>query len=481
MSLIFADKLRDVAQALMALADELDKPQPEPDPEPQPEPDPPPPQPLPPVPDPDPPTAQGSIGINLNGSEWWQPGRMFEDAARTATFWYRDGEGSFDWETGLPASGSVQMATRFQPGEVWPRGTYTIDHDAESGPLQFFVGDQTGQQHHRFQGAMTRFHVQRDAATGEYTPTFEERASAAGCLRFMDLWRTNFPDFQQQHPWTRKFAPRNVFAFRLVNPWEIVDISNDFSVDVWVCVHHKATEAHWEELARILSRCWGNVYVEHSNELWNTSFPQFRYLRNSLPDGSPYGAILAEHLRKTNLIGQVMRPASPKIKVLAGMQFWNEYSWINANKFYPDAMGLDHIDGICVAPYIGGRFARKTGKDQLLAMSDANIMAAVREDFETAQRQIDRWKQFGFELYGYEGGTHLEHGDDGPADERLKQFANSDKAAELEAEFLRYWRDNVGNTLCVFKDVGDDAWGYKPYEMHAGHPRYHEWLKVCRE
>jgi hypothetical protein len=69
--------------------------------------------------------------------------------------------------------------------------------------------------------------------------------------------------------------------------WEhAVDIANTLNAHMWINIPHKATDDYIDSLATYILNNLNsnlNVYVEYSNEIWNTIFDQRAFVNNNAP------------------------------------------------------------------------------------------------------------------------------------------------------------------------------------------------------
>lgn len=104
-----------------------------------------------------------------------------------------------------------------------------------------------------------------------------------GCIRLMDALRTNSSECTDNwcDPAATLWSVRGIGA-----PLEpLVLLANQLDADVWMNVPHKATDAYVRKAAELLLARLGprkRVYLEYSNEAWNTGagFSQSEYMKD---------------------------------------------------------------------------------------------------------------------------------------------------------------------------------------------------------
>ena len=97
-------------------------------------------------------------------------------------------------------------------------------------------------------------------------------------LRFMDWLRTNNND--RVSSWATRASPeRSHYASAAGVPWEhIIALANQTGKDIWINIPVRADDDYVRQLARLLKATLRpdlRLYVEYSNELWNSQFWQF--------------------------------------------------------------------------------------------------------------------------------------------------------------------------------------------------------------
>jgi hypothetical protein len=183
-------------------------------------------------------------------------------------------------------------------------------------------------------------------------------------LRFMDWNMTNAASNPQAHWATRKqkTQPQNEpVAFE----WQI-DLCNRTKKDYWLNVPHEATPDDWSKIATLVHDTLDpslRVYLEFSNEVWNSGFPQHAYAASqadalSLPGTDRAAAYYVyASVRLYETFEGVLGTGSPRlVKVLAGQAAWTgpctEHmkdladKTINPKGTMPDAYAI--------APYFSG-------------------------------------------------------------------------------------------------------------------------------
>jgi len=121
-------------------------------------------------------------------------------------------------------------------------------------------------------------------STPTFEPLFQEKLSPFSVLRFMDWgvtnasWIQHWPDRTSRLAYTQ--AQSGGVALELM-----IDLANTVGQDAWFCIPHQADDMYVRELARLIRDTLDpalKVYIEYSNETWNTmgSFTQTAYVQD---------------------------------------------------------------------------------------------------------------------------------------------------------------------------------------------------------
>lgn len=97
-------------------------------------------------------------------------------------------------------------------------------------------------------------------------------------FRFMDWGATNGSKIAE---WGERTVPEDMRQTRGVAYEYMIQLCNEMGKDAWLCIPHLAADDYVRQLAKLLKthlRPDLRVYVEYSNEIWNSSFSQTQWL-----------------------------------------------------------------------------------------------------------------------------------------------------------------------------------------------------------
>jgi hypothetical protein len=245
---------------------------------------------------------------------------------------------------------------------------------------------------------------------------FLQEVAPYAALRFMDFGQTNDSD---ERTWSDRTAPDAPAAqqTRLAYEW-MIDLCNRLDRDMWVTVPHLADDDYAFRLASLIKRSLNprlKVYVEWSNETWNTVFEQSRYASergNALGlDADPQVATLEYHVyaavRLFHQFDLVFgTPSRRVVKVLAGQSpnVWMTGVHLAAladPTINPLAV---KADAYAIAPYFGDEV------DGNAADAMAQLRASVPAVVDEVKQQYDTIAPTGLALLAYEGGQSVTNG-----------------------------------------------------------------------
>jgi hypothetical protein len=344
-------------------------------------------------------------------------------------------------------------------------------------------------------------------AAGEiFNPEWLEIIKDAETIRFMDWQRTNGSE-------TTSWADHTMGA-ETSNPKDGVNVSvmvalaNKLQADPWFCMPHLADENYITQFATYVRDNLDprlKAYIEYSNELWNTAFPQAQWLRTRVetewnasdPDGW-FNLIQAYHAKKAvwmfDIWASVFGGTSRLRRVVSGQA---DNSWVlarilNAEKWlqYEPSNYIDpatKADAAAITCYIGNNMVgNSTNRAELVAaiddpevdtaqfvldkMLDVNYSTSIPDNAAKWQACKDVIAGKGLPMIAYEGGQHLIHsfGVSGITPEQTTSingfapdFLVSEELATIYQELWDAWAAVSDGPFMQFNECSGD-WGLVP-------------------
>ena len=245
-----------------------------------------------------------------------------------------------------------------------------------------------------------------------FHPLFVQRLQPFSVLRF--------------YPWMRPFSSSGSWENR-PKPGDarqsdddgvaveyMVALCNELKADPWFTIPHTADDEYVREFAALVRKTLhpgARVWVEYSNEIWNSSFVQAQWVR---AEARRQGMRTAEFTaREASRVFRGFRGAFKDepgrvVRVAAG-QLHNP----GVARVLCRGLG-DQVDAVAVGAYFGARPSRDEpgggGVESLMAAARENLDTVVMERIAEHKKLADQLsKQFGrhIALVTYEGGQHL--------------------------------------------------------------------------
>lgn len=324
------------------------------------------------------------------------------------------------------------------------------------------------------------------AKPGElFNPVFLERLKGYRALRFM-IWmlgessediaarRWNKRPTLQDAVWTVKGAPVET----------MVALSNRVHADPWFTMPHAADDEYVRRFAQIVKKSLDpklKVYLEYSNEVWNTEYPQTAYARKQgLALGlseDPDEAVLRFYAKRAVEMFSIWEQVLGKERLVRVLAFQSDI-----DPQYSDEVALsfgdakDHVDAVAIGPYFGTDLAAdaagaarigKLSLDELMReLETASLPKAKAQMLAHAAAA----RKYGLPLIAYEGGQHLWNmsGQSAPGLDALFNAANRDsRMGALYSRYLNDWTEAGGGPFMHLLDCGNfenaGNWGALEY------------------
>jgi hypothetical protein len=348
-----------------------------------------------------------------------------------------------------------------------------------------------------------------------FHPDFLARIAPFKTLRMMDWMATNYnpPGVWQNRPRPQQAS----FAYRGGVPVEVmVALANKLKVNPWFTMPHQANDEYVRNFAIYVRDHLDpslKVYVEYSNEVWNSLFPQHAWAhQQGLARWGPKtdAAYMKWYGFRAAQIAQIWKQtygakANRVIAVFATQAGWMglESHGLNA-PFAPNVPAAKLFNAYAIAPYLGsdigapanqakvkawlkdadGGFAklfRELRTGELLSKNPkekgrslAQMSTEIRYHQQVAEKH-------GLSLVAYEAGQHLSGVLGVENDQAITNFfiaANRrPEMYKLYQDFLQMWKQAGGTTFMHFVDIGQPSkwgsWGALEYpNQPGGSPKY---------
>ena len=333
-----------------------------------------------------------------------------------------------------------------------------------------------------------------------FNPTWIEKTDPFESVRFMDLMSTNGSSLSE---WSDRPQLDDYTFDHTGAPVELlVDFANRVDADPWFTLPHEATDEFVTNFAQYVKDNLDpdlDIYVEYSNEVWNSQFSQAQWVTQQAnlewPDStdSNFTQRMDWYSKRTTEVMQIWDDVfdTDKERVIGvmGAQAGNSWTGDRTLDYHWTDNPLSHeeygIDAITIAPYFGGYIGNRQHEAQIESwlddadgglnklfdelthggvLRDAPEGGALQQAFSRMDNYVEIADEHGLDLIAYEGGQHLAgtggvQNNSGISD--LFIAANRDpRMGQLYQEYFEGWYERDGGLFVHFNDVGTPSkWG----------------------
>jgi hypothetical protein len=457
------------------------------------------------------------LGTNLNGPADWNTELPFVDvfrmsrpwiSQRQGTSWGKGPELSLDehgWVKRLEHDCWVETPMCTIDGGHYPSGKYTVLYDGR-GKLAFtgaasIASETPGRLIIDVDSSRGGFFLQiRQTDPADYVrsirvimpgyeatydselfhPVFLERWQGMACFRFMDWMHTNGSEIAT---WNDRPKPEDAtYSEKGVALELMIDLCNRQEADAWFCMPHLADDDYIRNFAQQVKEeldAGLKVYIEYSNEVWNSQFPQTRYSWEKAKElglgdkERPWEGGGMYYARRSVEIFKIWEEVFGSRERLVRVLAWQSgNTWWMERIILPHEDAYRHADALAIAPYISMNVPRE-GKDltaeevagwpldRVLDYMENESLPKSIKAIEATKATADK---YGLLLLAYEGGQHMvgvAGGENNAQMTRLFQEANSHpRMGQIYDQYYQAWTDTGGDLFCYFSSVGRwSKWG----------------------
>ena len=324
-------------------------------------------------------------------------------------------------------------------------------------------------------------------AESSFHPLYIERLKPFSVIRFMD--------------WARVNGSNAVTASDLPNPdyytqgtnegvalKYMIELCNELGADPWFCMPHKADDGYVFRFASQVKeqlRPDLNVYIEWSNEVWNSQFPQHDWVKARAD-----GVSLSEGFRRvwaneTNRDFELWRDvfgsqSDRVIRVAVGQK---DNPWVTEQ--LAEALN-GRFDAISCSTYFAltssqrGLLSSSTSASKILDLAAQEMSRGIRRNYQAHGQLVRDWSNKlgrNIPLIGYEGGQHYTaHGGNPPWARALIDLQSHSRIYQIYLDNMREWEDAGGSLFTAFNFVDKpDKWGswgaleYQDQDLNEAH------------
>lgn len=341
-------------------------------------------------------------------------------------------------------------------------------------------------------------------AKSPFHPLFLERLKPFRTLRFMDWQQTNNSPVKRWAERARLTDARYATA-KGVPPELLIDLANTLNANPWFCMPHEADADFVRNFALLVKqRLKPNlkVYIEYSNEVWNSQFAQARYAlqqgkqRNLGP--SDFESQLRYYSQRSVEVFKIWEAvfgARSKERLVRVMASQSANPWVSEQVLgWKNA--AQHVDALAIAPYFGNDFGSPQTQDAVTKMSMGQLMDALDKEIggknrEWIQQQVAVARKHRVRLVAYEGGQHLVGvagaENNQPLTDLFIAANRHPRMYDLYQKHLGIWFQSGGDLYMAFSNVAKPSkwgsWGALEYQDQPGSaaPKYRALVDYLRK
>jgi hypothetical protein len=446
------------------------------------------------------------LGMNLSFVTYWTREWVFTNVMRQSKGWISTNTGGSPWDNGNNIDTDVNGWPILKPGQAaatymlnandgrYPAGKYICTYEGEGDIVFNWDAKVTSTQNGRIEVNVTPSNtgiylriensnpnnhirnirlVHEDLVdrTSSFHPLFVERLKPFKTLRFMDWQRTNTTS---QRQWSDRVTPdyatqaeRGGVAIEL-----LIELANELGADPWVCMPAQADDDYIRNFAQLVKdrlHPGAKVYVEWSNEIWNTQFEVHKWVKQETDNQSMsmpfFDKWAAEARRDFAIWTDVWGADSDRVVRVAATQA--ALSW-GTGKLLDRLNG--QFDAIAPSTYFGLRSSEEramtssTSAADIIAILEENIVTDNRRYYAEHGALARQWSQTlgrPIRLIAYEGGQHLaDGGQNKPHKNALIAAQDHPKMYDLYQQNMLEFERAGGSANVMFNYVGRrDQWG----------------------
>lgn len=362
-----------------------------------------------------------------------------------------------------------------------------------------------------------------------FYPKFLEQIKNFKVLRFMNWMQTNG---STEEKWQQRTTTSDArwSGDGKTAPLEVmVNLSNLTNSDPWFNMPHKVDDEYIQKFASLVKTNLSpnlKVYVEYSNEIWNSMFEQGYWLEEqaakewdqAYPDVDPYTKRLNWFGKRTAQICDIWKKVwaenPERVICVMASQASNEWSIteiLNCPLWKQEAPCYRHgINAVAIAPYFGYYLGLPEHEQQVTAwtkeadgglnklfqeLQSGGVLknglsgGALQDSANNIEDTANVINPMGLDLIAYEGGQHLVGVENVVNNEAITQLfinANRDpRMGTLYTEYLNIWKAKGGKLFTHYKNCTSSSkwgsWGTLEYMDQVSSPKYEALLKFIGE
>lgn len=317
-----------------------------------------------------------------------------------------------------------------------------------------------------------------------FNPDFLSKTENFRALRFMDWMKTNN---STQSSWAgRPVQSLRTYGLLGVPAEVMVELANQLHADPWFNMPHTATDDYITEFATLAHEQLGTdsvqkVYVEYSNEVWNSRFSQYTYAETQgialWPSASSADAIANYYGTRSSEMCDLWKSAwgQDASRVICVMSGPASSPTVNQTildcPLSTEAPCYSNADALAIAPYFAvsnGVVAQWSGESDggvtqiFEALTTGNSIGSgvtaggiLLENYTNTMLPNKAVADArGLDFLAYEGGQDFNSGGDSTLQTLYAEVNRDSRMNTAYTTYLNYWKQASGSLFMHYTDTG---------------------------
>jgi hypothetical protein len=316
-------------------------------------------------------------------------------------------------------------------------------------------------------------------------------------IRFMDFTNTNGSPIKT---WAER-TPANYYTQAKFGgaAWEyVVQLANETRKDIWINIPHKADDAYITNLANLLKQSLhpnARIYLEYSNEIWNSFFSQHQDCAEMAQmigiSGQPWERAWKFTAKRSADVFHLFEKAfggTQRLVRIIPSQAANSWlteeliTFFNNPLFNPNRV---KADAVAIAPYFGNEVADDlVAKGLVASVTVSQILQELKKSMADSKAWMEENKRvadkYQLKLISYEGGQHLvATGGNTNIEQLTKKLIDTNRDTAMQQLYCTYmddWYKAGGELFCHFSSVQGyseyGSWGIMEQQKDTLNPKY---------
>ncbi len=371
-------------------------------------------------------------------------------------------------------TGTIRLDFDTDETEFQQPGTYTFDVTPSDGGIHLtIIESDVNDPIRNIQVIMPGF--ESNYETQPFHPGFLELLQNFQVIRFMPATSTSETELAL---WENRTTPgyytQTDDAKGALSLEYVADICNAANKDAWINIPHPADDNFIRNFAELLNQRLNpglKIYIEYSNETWNTAMPFFmaysycseRGLELGLSDNEYEAALLYTVYRSLEIfeIFESIFNTDRIVKVLASHAAnpWTGTTMLESLSNQTINPNNLSVDAFAIAPYFGGEIPDRIVDHGMVdnITIDAFIDSVAADMRKEALYFIEEYasitQQHNVEMIAYEGGQHLtslSYMDNEKLIDLIHEANRHPSMEDLYCEYYNHWYNNGGGLFTTF-------------------------------